>query len=81
MRPNITLTPVALPLFVNHPQARQYQKMSQLLDIHPEMEALVRVLTGLKTRGQTVEIAEATKRSGDERRRTTVVTSATSHHW
>jgi IS5 family transposase len=27
---------------VNHPQARQYQKMSQLLDAHPEIEAQVR---------------------------------------
>src|ERR1700722_6837605 len=42
MRPHITLTPVTIPLFVNHPQARQYQKMSQLLDAHPEIETLVR---------------------------------------
>lgn len=25
MRPEITSAPVALPLYVNHPQARQYQ--------------------------------------------------------
>ena len=41
MRPRTTASPVPLPLYVDHPQARQLQKMSQLLDAHPEMERMV----------------------------------------
>lgn len=54
MRPEITSAPVALPLYVNHPQARQYQLMSQLLDAHPEVEELVLrdLLRDLKEPGQ-----------------------------
>lgn len=50
MRPPITAVPPPMPLLVNHPQARQYQKMSQLLDAHPEIEAQVRqdLVRGLK---------------------------------
>jgi IS5 family transposase len=50
MRPLVTSNAVPLPLYVNLPQARQYQRMSQLLDVHPEMEELVRqdLVRGLK---------------------------------
>ena len=54
MRPNITSAPVPLPLYVHHPQAREYQKMSQLLDAHPETEEMVLkdLLHELKEPGQ-----------------------------
>ena len=41
MRPPYSALSRLDALYVTHPQARQLQKMSRLLDAHPEMEELV----------------------------------------